>query len=319
MNKTIEPWEHYSASKNDFDPSDDNYQSSRKGKLLYEVLKLSPSIETASLYINNQLDRYKDREYIPSDLDAVVEAYKNLGLNEHTLSNFKSWWNHHGAYVFGEPPTSPELVPLLTIFANQEINQNECLSIIDSYAKDKSLETVSENTAVMLLAIPLKGDKKRIMKRFEDILNSQTIQPMRIEDPSAILVGKRFVAEPIRKRLRVLWMKGLSPNMVIHELGAEAGISDKYPNWETLATAIANSTETDPSNSMRTATLRSLREAVNTVENAARGRFPCHDSVNMPGDYKHDIVLKHIIANIQMKKNLKERLMKFKIESTLSN
>ena len=161
----------------------------------------------------------------------------------------------------------------------------------------------------MLLAIPLKGDKKRIMKRFEDILNSQTIQPMRIEDPSAILVGERFVAEPIRKRLRVLWMKGLSPNMVIHELGAEAGISDKYPNWETLATAIANSTKTDPSNSMRTATLRSLREAVNTVENAARGRFPCHDSVNMPGDYKHDIVLKHIIANIQMKKNLKERLM----------
>lgn len=310
MNIKMEPWERYSRFKDDFEPEDENYLPSRRGKLLYECLKLSPSLDTARMYLRNHLYSHGKDEYIPSDLEAIVKNYQSLGFTDPISSEFKSWWAHHGVHVFGAKLATPDIVPITTLFSKSVLDKDMCIAKAQEYAEGKFIESGANEA--LLIAVPLIGDTKSILKNIERLLQEQTIKSIKTGKPSEILVGERFSADTITKRLRILWMKAMYPDIPYHQLGAEAAISNKYPNWETLAKAIIDPKIKDPAASMEKHTIGALMEAVNTIENAARGRFPMHTDDLLPADYDYKITLKWISENIRYKIHLIEMTEHYK-------
>lgn len=304
MTNNLELWDQYASTNDDFEPDDGNYLPSRDGKLLYEFLKLSPSVETARLYLSNQLDRYRDREYIPSDLERVVQSCIDLRLDRPMATSFKSWWVHYGAHIFGKKLVTPNILKFGEINLEEKLDDTVLTRTLLDYKNGAFTETGASEA--MLIAVPLMGDKKSLMKSFEQIINAQTIQPVQKDALSNILVGERLPKKALRNRLHVLWMRGLNPEQDYKTLGADAGISNKYPNWDVVAKAMLDPNNTNIEASIEKHTIGALMEAVNTVENAARGRYPLHSTEYLPDDYNYHSVLKWIIQNIQYKKMRKK-------------
>lgn len=297
MKNTLEPWKKYHHNLDDeiSENASEIQFFSNRGRLLYECLRLSPSLIAAFQFFDRdptELD-YK-RTYIPPDLHLLRRTIVKLGFKDKMSFNFGYWWDTYGKDIFYGSLTSPDPEVVATLTRLENINEQELINKISEY-NNRVFNDTRANEA-LLIAIPLQGNERFLLKRVDNILKAHRVVDGR-NFSSAKVISVRFQEDVITKRLRLLWLRAMHPKLALYKLGADAGVSNKYPNWESVALAIADPNESDPTNSLAKQTIRALREAVNTVENAARSRFPDHTSDTFPPDYDYKIILDAIIRN----------------------
>jgi hypothetical protein len=85
------------------------------------------------------------------------------------------------------------------------------------------------------------------------------------------------------KGLRLLWFRAAKPNRELWRLGAKAQLSDSYSKvLDPAAPRKAKDIiEMNDRLTMSKITFRAVHRFEHIVENAARGRFPCADPVEM--------------------------------------
>ena len=291
----LKPFDHLIG---DFAPSSPEFNDSRVGRLMYDLLMLSPSFEYARTTIKKRAIIDHTR-YIPCDGDVVIEINSELMGNGPSSETYKSWWKEIGRYIFDKvPKENTEVVELYKSTHQQAVNLSDYLGKTDEYLKGKHTE--DGNPGLIMLAVPLMGSKKNILKSFERLILATEFEKM--DDKTKIrLYGQRLNEEAILKKFRLLVMSAISSKRTnLINLSIESGISKKYCNYEKYAEARENKTPQQIDkidSSITSSTSRALYDMVYIIENAARGRFPCSDKKYLPGiDTKK--VLKIIQNNI---------------------
>ena len=139
--------------------------------------------------------------------------------------------------------------------------------------------------SVLLMAIPLAGSRKDIINSINKSISDDDIakanEMITRKHGYYELQGKRLRLDSISSKLRLLWTKAESPDLELWRLGVNARLGDAYLHLD--------SSKLDLTMEMRTktpivasGTKHALSDAINIMENAARGRFPSKDNVIVP-------------------------------------
>ena len=129
------------------------------------------------------------------------------------------------------------------------------------------------------------------------------------KNPTLQLEGKRLRAKSLFTGLRLLWFRAAKPKWELWRLGAQARLSKTYspvldPKAGRRVKDVIEQTDRDM---MTKIAYRALNKFEEIAENAARGKFPCNDSVGkIPFEYS--MLAKRIQRKNVWEKKEKERL-----------
>lgn len=281
MKKTKLPW---TLRGTDFSKDGWHSEPTAAYQLMFEFLRLSPSYELARKARAKKLSA-AERESLPSDFEDVLRTYDLIGDVNCIL--FRQWWLKRGLHVFGNPYTKPRIHEIALIANGEETDAELIASKIKSdFAELRQTEGLS---ASLILSLPLNLKRAEILRRVKEILDSYKGKEIgRAEQPKIKLMGKRFHANAMFKGLKLLWFKAAKPKWELWRLGAKAGISDSYSGVlnPSAPKKTHDPVEMDDRIIMSKITFRAIQRFELIVENAARGRFPCADSVEqVPFNY----------------------------------
>ena len=311
MNEIItkEPWQY---EKDDFEITDPLYEITRPYRIWHEYLRLSPTFLLAAKEHEFQIDKLstadrkrsqealtglstRDREIIkkrkltieeenrkPDDYDEVVKTYKQMAYGGWEFSNlcFRKWWLMQGADIFGHRQ-EPTPVSLINAAHHADLNKNEFNEFLDSYLNGQRKE--DGMTGFVLLAVPLSGDRKKLLSAVKDLIDEHDMTPIKKPGEALFQLQKGKQLAKLPKGLRLLFMKGLKPKLENWRLGHMARVSDEKA-YVNLDPSLKHHTYKSKyySEQLATTTCSRLAEAVIIMENAARGRFPCNDPRFLP-------------------------------------
>ncbi len=295
----MEIWE---RKKLDFPPKHRDYNVSRPYALWLEYLKLSPSIALAHKFVNSpQKLTDKEKQQIPQDFDDILKVYDHFAMKDLIdihVSNV-DWWRKYSEYLFGFPGNHEKVRSILEISNNKAIDASIYAEQFTQFVNENLTQQRINNVGHLFLAIPLIGDKTTILQQISDLLPPEKLRSIQKKTNSLYsLNAERIHLEPLKVGLRMIWMKARDPNIAKWKLGVKAGVSEKYsylnPDSEELPKE-----EADARRTVGIIANRSFRNALFIMENAARGRFPCTDKIDIPKiDYSE--------MSIRLKKRLSE-------------
>ena len=162
----------------------------------------------------------------------------------------------------------------------------------------------------MLISLPLDLKTTEILRKVRKLLNAYKDRDVGTPSPPKIkLMSKRFHANPMFKGLRLLWFRAAKPNWELWRLGAKAQLSDSYSKVldPTAPRKPKDVIEMDDRITMSKITFRAVHRFEHIVENAARGRFPCADSVAM-SEYDYSEIAQRLLRPSKWVKNQKLKL-----------
>jgi hypothetical protein len=304
-----EPWE---FEKDDFEKSDPLYEITRPYRIWHEYLRLSPTFLLAAKEHEYQIENLstadrkrsqeglmelssRDREMLakrkitieeenrkPDDYAEVVNTFKQMAYGGWQFSDlsFRKWWLIQGADIFGHRH-APSPVSLFNVPHHTDLNKDEFNQVLDTYLNGQRKE--DGMTGFALFAIPLSGNRNKILSTLKDLINEDDITPIKKSGEALFQLQKGKQLAKLPKGLRLLFMKAKNPELELWRLGHMAGVSDKedYVNLDpTLKHHTDNTIE--PSVNLGRMTHGNLKDAVIIMENAARGRFPCTDPSFLP-------------------------------------
>lgn len=247
----------------------------------FQYLRYSPSYLLARKTRTSGLTA-KEKKSLPKDFAKVLSTYDLLGDVHNTV--FRLWWQKNGYDVFGVPYAQPNV---------------QGVAIIDSAIKPKKtdLNVFSEHLNTMyaqpqagkslVLSIPLNQSSKTSLSEIKALLEAnkppQDLVPKKIK-PKLSLQGQRFNSNALMKGLGLLMFKAAFPEMENWRLGVVAKLSDSYsPALDRKAKRQTKDViEAGDRILMGKITYRSLDKYQKIAENAARGKFPCSDPVDIP-------------------------------------
>jgi hypothetical protein len=252
----------------------------------FKFLQLSPSYELARKASKGKLS-HREKRKLPSDFKKVQENYEILGNVQNTF--FRYWWQKNGFENFGMQYEYPS-VDLISVINELELDPKKIKIDIKNY-----LNSASKKEVIMpsiLLSIPLDKDLNKRLKSVKEILVQH--KNLRIEEtgnikPKIELYGKRINRVALMVGHGLLLFKVGLPNLENWRLGVLAQISLSYsPALDFNAPRqTQNSREAEDRVLMGKITQRSLLKYQKIAENAARGKFPCDEEVEMANfDYK---------------------------------
>ena len=272
--------------------------------LWFEFLAISPSYELARRF---RAGDCAPDEVFPADFDEVLSVFDNLGDVQRTL--FNTWWRKVAVLHFGhqgkpplvekvaEVPHSPDALPALT-------------KEVDEYFANDWVEQGRQNT--ILLAIPVGMPDGKINQQIKKHLarvksdRRQLIKP----DPTYSLVGKRRHQDALMRYLRMVWFRSAMHKSSLWRVGAQAEVSETYspvldPKME----------EVSPDDSVDRQMLtiiasRALLRARMIAENAARGRFPTHETCPHARDFDFEEMNTRLDLRNKWQDRAIERLLK---------
>lgn len=246
-------------------------------QLMFEFLRLSPSYELARKARMKTLTR-SERQLLPSDFEKVLKTYDLIGDVNCVL--FRQWWLTRGLQVFGNPYTKPKIHEI-AFLANGEDTDAQLIAekIKTDFTELRQSEGLS---ASVILSLPLGLKRAEILRRVRGVLDNYKDKEMGIAaQPKIKLLGKRFHANAMFKGLNLLWFKAAKLKWELWRLGAKAGLSDSYSKIlnPSAPRRTYDAVEMDDRIIMGKITFRALERFELIVENAARGNFPCSESV----------------------------------------
>ena len=255
-----------------------HYEKSQPYRLWYEYLRLSP------IYFQAHKERtYKgglteqEIKDLPDDFDQVRKTYDAFG--DVYKYPFRSWWTGWigKARLFGHTRYKLQATTLAYVAQGHVTNREACKQALDQYL-DGSHIYDEGNPSYMLLAVPLNGSRADILRAVNEQIEDEYLQLLSAEYS---LHGDRIHIETLTTTLRLLLMRAREPKAPLWKLGVKAGVSEKYAEFDI-------NIETVPSRLIETVqiieniTSRTLRNALNIMDNAARGKFPCKDKIEKP-------------------------------------
>lgn len=246
---------------------------------MFEFLRVSPSYELARKQRTVGLSK-EERTALPTDFDHVLKTYDLIGDVNCVL--FRMWWLKRGLQVFGNPYSKPDVHEIAFLSVGSEMNIKEILSSLQTDFADKRRD--EGLTASLLISLPLDLKTTDILRKIRKLLSAYKDKDVGTPAPPKIkLMGRRFHANPMFKGLRLLWFRAAKPDWELWRLGAKAQLSDSYSKVLDPAAPrkAKDAIEMDDRITMSKITFRAVHRFEHIAENAARGRFPCADSVDM--------------------------------------
>ena len=304
-----EPWE---FEKDDFEKDDPLYEITRPYRIWHEYLRLSPTFLLAAKEHEYQIEKLssedkqrnkdgvpqlseRDRERLshrkltieeenrkPDDYDEVVKTFKQMSYGGWEFSDlhFKKWWLIQGADIFGHRH-APSPVSLFNVPHHTDLNKDKFNQVLDGYLNGQRRE--DGGTGFALFAVPLTGDRKKLLSALKDLIDEQDIKPIKKTGEALFQLQKGKQLAKLPKGLRLLFMKALYPELELWRLGLMARVTEHKQYKKLDPTLLKHTNESkDLSENLATMTSHQLNEALIIMENAARGRFPCTDASLLP-------------------------------------
>ena len=252
-----------------------HYEKSRPYRLWYEYLRLS------TIYFQAHKERTfkgglteQEIKDLPDDFDQVRKTYDAFG--DVYKYPFRSWWTGWvgKARLFGHTRSKLQATTLAYVAQGHVTNREACKTALDGYL-DGSHNYYEGNPGYLLLAVPLNGSRADILRAVNEQIEDDYLQLLHAEYS---LHGDRIHIETLTTTLRLLLMRAREPKSPLWKLGVKAGVSEKYANFdiniETLPSHLIDTVQI-----IENITSRTLRNALNIMDNAARGKFPCKDKI----------------------------------------
>lgn len=303
MSKNLYPW---TLRGSDFSRPGWHLEPTAGYELMLEFLRVSPSYELARKANMEGLSEQEKLE-LPTDFDRVLETYKKFGDIRQLL--FRQWWLKRGLRIFGNPYSKPEVSKVASIESGEDFSMNafsaEILEHVNENRRDQGLP------GGLLVFIPSELKKRDITRQLGKILDTNPVKAgSRTSGPKLKLVAKRLRAKVLLNGIFLLWIKSARPGWPNWKLGAAVKFSPTYSPQLKV---------TDPKKGVRPdeqydriamakITVRALRKFEKIAENAARGKFPSQDDVEI-ARFDYPQIAKRIQAWGKWKKREKSRLL----------
>ena len=240
--------------------------------LWFEFLAISPSYELARRF---RAGNCTPNEVFPSDFDEVLSVFDNLGDVQKTLSN--TWWRKVAVLHFGHQGKPPQVEKVAEVPHSLDTLPT-LAEKVDEYFESDWVEQGRQNT--ILLAIPLGMPEGKINQQIKNHLarikpdRRQLIKP----EPTYSLVGKRRHKDALMRYLRMAWFRSAMHKSSLWRVGAQAEVSETYsPVLDPKMEEISSDNRYDRQ-MLTIIASRALLRARMIAENAARGRFPTHET-----------------------------------------
>ena len=299
MKKIKLPW---TLRGSDFSTEGWHSEPTAAYQLMFEFLRVSPSYELARKSRTLGLTK-ADQALLPRDFPDVLRTYDLIGDVNCLL--FRQWWLKNGLQVFGNPYTKPKLHEI-AMFRNGE--ETDSLSVTSKLKSEfTELRQAEGLSASLLVAIPLQLKRAEILRRVRDILDLYKEKEIgQAEQPKIKLMGKRFHANAMYKGLRLLWFKSAKPKWELWRLGAKSQISDSYSKVLNPSSPRKpkDAIEMDDRIIMSKITFRALQRFELIAENAARGKFPCSEPIEM-AEFNYPVISQRLLKHTQWVKKFK--------------
>lgn len=274
-------------------------------QLMFEFLRISPSYELARKARVGKLTP-EERRSLPKDFDLVLKTYDLLGDVNCIL--FRSWWLKRGLRAFGNPYTKPKVRQVSLLSANSDVSMPQLEADVQRNLKDQRRDE-GLNTS-LLISLPLTLKTSEVLKQVKKLLSeNRDLVALSAQQPKIKLHGKRLHANAIFKGLRLLWIKAAKPKWELWRLGTFTKFSDSYSSvlnpegpkkTETAVDAVDRQIITK-------ITFRALNKFQLMAENAARGKFPSSEQVEM-SNFEYTVLAKRLSVHAKWVKSEKSKL-----------
>ena len=271
-------------------------------QLMFEFLRVSPSYELARKERTTGLSK-EEKTALPDDFEQVLKTYDLIGDVNCVL--FRTWWLKRGLKVFGNPYSKPDIHEIAVMPAGSDMDTKKVLNSLQTDFSDKRRD--EGLTASLLISLPLDLKTNEILRKVRKLLNAYKDRDVGAPSPPKIkLMGKRFHANPMFKGLRLLWFRAAKPNWELWRLGAKAQLSDSYSKVLDPAAPRKpkDAIEMDDRITMSKITFRAVHRFEHIAENAARGKFPCADSVAL-SEFNYPEIAQRLLTHTKWVKSQK--------------
>ncbi|HQR84431.1 MAG: hypothetical protein B7Y05_13830 [Polynucleobacter sp. 24-46-87] len=247
----------------------------------FQYLRFSPSYLLAKKARITGLTS-QEKKTLPKDFNKVLETYDLLGDVHNTV--FRLWWLKNGYDVFGVPYKEPGVQGVALVDSAIK-PQKEDLNLFFQHLN--SLHEHPQAGKSLVLSIPLNQSSKTSLSQIKALLEAnkptKVVAPKKVK-PKLCLQGQRFNFNALMKGFGLLMFKAAFPQMEHWRLGVVAKLSDSYsPALDHMAPRSAkDAIEAGDRILMGKITYRALDKYLKIAENAARGKFPCSDPIDIP-------------------------------------
>lgn len=246
----------------------------------FNYLRFSPSYLLARKANTTGLS-LADKKSLPKDFDQVLKTYDLLGDVHNTL--FRYWWQRNGHEVFGVPYEKPR-AQIISVVDGANKSSKRYQDELAHFLENERQQKVSGSS--LIISIPIDQNPAQALRLVKQYL--QEHEHLREPGPKEIqpiltLQGQRFNSNALMKGFGLLMFKAAFPKMEHWRLGVSAKLSDSYsPVLDKLAKRQTKDViEAGDRILMGKITYRSLDKYQKISENAARGKFPCSDPVEI--------------------------------------
>jgi hypothetical protein len=237
----------------------------------FNFLQISPSYLQAHNIAIGKIDRSSIK--LAKDFDVVEKTYTAFG--EVWNTDFWAWWVKRAQYQFGisATPTIHQIAKVeVRETATDRMLTNAQIEIEQYLLADRLAEGMP---ASMIIALPLHGDRKQIVKQFTDMLDKVYDAKAHKRGIAAYQVTRNKMREQtLKNAMRVLRARSALPNKKLFQIGNRSKISPAYVTDESKPMF-----DYDKRRLMEILTSRQLHFAYLLAEHAARGVFPSIDKL----------------------------------------
>ncbi len=278
----MEKWE---FEKDDLWSAHSDFELSRPYRLWFEYLLFSPTMALADKMLTSKKGlTNQEKENLPDDFDDVIRVYKELDVKSILRYGvtFISWWQSN-ARKLGVRLTPPDVHTIAEIPPDVPFNVGLYGQQFSSFL-DGTVKNYHDNGyGHLILSVPMTGNKSDLIKQFTAILeNNQYTIPKPEKCSAYALRGQRLHLEPLKDGLRMLWIKAEEPELKKWQLGSKANISDEYAFLDADMKKAPDESYRKAKRCAGSNAHRAYSKALRIMENAARGRFPCQDEIEIP-------------------------------------
>lgn len=248
----------------------------------FEFLQISPSYLQAHHIAIGKLDR--NAVELAKDFDVVEKTYRAFG-NVWNVE-FTTWWIRQAQYQFGITVT-PSIRKITSVDVGKEATDSDVSKAqaeIEQYLKADRL--AEAKPASLVIAVPLHGSRREILKQFTDMLDKEYKAAEHKVGIAPFQVTRNKIREStLKKAMRVLHAKTAMPKAKLYAVGNKAKIAAAYETNDDKLKL-----DYDKRRLMEILTSRQLHYAYLLAEHAARGKFPClnklaEDEARLEFDY----------------------------------
>lgn len=265
------------------------YEITRPYRIWYEYLHLSPTFAIAQNYIRyERLSPEQEKKVPPDFFDLVVPTCRDMSFLLST-EGFDRWWSRHGADLFGKRILDYDFTNLMTVSDKSPVEANSIIQPFDDYLTHERLN--NGNNGFVLLAVPFGMNKNKALNSFSTLLDdTEKLRSKNQQLKTYTLDGDKVHIATLSKNLRVLWLKGLKPQAKLWHLGLLTNHDTGHYSWLDPSIKKHTPKTKKDSESLASKTSNRINSAINTMENAIRGRFPCDSARDLPKINRRELI-----------------------------